>query len=114
MLVIRFANDESFGNFPGLLVWFANYGSVSHGGMLKQKRFKFGWGDAKAFVLDQLFFSVLQKDVALSIDEADVASVKPAVAQGAGRRFGGFPIPLHDLWTPNADLPNLTGDEMAT
>src|SRR6266566_7442191 len=94
-------NDKTFGEFAGLIVGNANNSGVHDGRMFHQQRLNFGRSDTKTFVFDHFFLTVDDVGVALSIDMSDIAGVKPAVAQGTSRFFGGFPVALHDLRAAN-------------
>ena len=72
--------------------------------MFHEQRLNLGRSDTKTFVFDHFFLTVDNVSVALSIDMADIACVKPAIAQRACGFFRSFPVALHDLWTANDDL----------
>src|SRR6266568_9483405 len=81
--------------------------------MFHEQRLNFGRSDTKTFVFDHFFLTVDDVGVALSIDMSDIAGVKPAVAQGTSRFFGGFPVALHDLRAANDDLAVFPSRQLA-
>src|SRR6266487_2728717 len=76
--------------------------------MLQQQSFYLSGGNTKAFVFNHFFLAVYNVGVTFGVHVADVARVKPAIAQGVGCFFGGFPVALHGLWAANDNLAVLS------
>src|SRR6266446_9404418 len=54
--------------------------------------------------LDEVALAVGDPDIAVVIEEADIAGLEPAVFEGPRRRLGVVPVPLHDVVTGDQDL----------
>src|SRR6516225_12338734 len=57
-----------------------------------------------AGILDEIAFAVGDPDVAVFVDEADIAGLEPAVFEDLRRRFGIVPVSLHDVVAGHQDL----------
>src|SRR4051812_32008426 len=70
------------------------------------------WIDVIAAAEDHVFCAVDDRDVAVLVDDPDVAGVEPAVAKGLGCCFGAFVVALHHVWAANDDLASVTARDV--
>ena len=69
--------------------------------------------DVHAAADDQVLGAVLQREVAVRVEAADVAGVQPAAAQRLGGGLGLVPVAGHHHVAPDQDLADLAGGELA-
>ncbi len=62
-----------------------------------------------AGILDEVALAVGDPDIAVIIEEADIAGLEPAVFEGSRGRFRVVPVALHDVVAGHQDL-TISGD----
>src|SRR5262245_54040450 len=90
-------HDERFRSFAPIRIRHAGDAAIFYVRVLEHYGFEFRRRDTEALIFDHLLFAVDDVDKTLVVHPADVASVKPAIAQGAGGLFRRVPVTLHDL-----------------
>src|SRR5262249_61633232 len=105
--------DEGLRRLARIRIRHAGDAAIGYVGVLQQNCFELSRRDAEALVLDHFLLALDDVDVALVVHPADVACVKPAVAQGPGGFFRRVPITPHDLWASHDDLTDLARTQRA-
>src|SRR5262245_19230462 len=90
-------HDKGFRSFARIRIRHPCNAAILYVRVLQHYSFEFRRGNTEALVFDHLLFAVDDVDKALVVHPADVASVKPAIAQGARGLFRRVPVTLHDL-----------------
>src|SRR5215475_14384384 len=90
-------HDEGFRSFARIRIRHACNATILYVRVLQHYGFQFRGRDAEALIFDHLLFAVDDVDKSLVVHPADVASVKPAIAQGARGLFRRVPVTFHDL-----------------
>src|SRR5262245_5639526 len=98
-------------DLPAIRVRDADYAAVGNVGVLEQRRFELGGRDAERAAFDHLLLTVDDECIAAFIDETDVSTMEPSVAQHTRGFVGCIPVALHQLRTPDADLSDLAGSQ---
>src|SRR5262249_36055524 len=106
-------HEEGLRRLARIRMRHAGAGASSNVGVLEQHGFEFSRRDAEALVLDHFLLALDDVDVSLVVHPADVARVKPAVAQGPGGFFRRVPISPHDLRAAHDDLTDLARTQRA-
>ena len=87
--IVRGRHDEGLGQLARLLVGDADHGDVADVLVPEDQGLELGGRDLEALVLDQLLEAVDDLEVAVGVDDGDVAGVQPAVlVDGRGCRLG--------------------------
>ena len=71
--------------------------------------FEFARIDVVAAAQDHIFFAVNDRKIAVVVENADVAGVKPAVFKCFGGCFGAFVITFHHVRAANDDFAAFAG-----
>ncbi len=98
-------DDEGAWSFPGFVIGNADDGRIGNRWMGQQQRLELGRRDLESLELDQLLDPIDDRQVAVLVDEADVAGMQPAVFVD---RVGGclrvVQVPLHHLRSTHPHL----------
>src|SRR5205085_1750447 len=101
-----FEDHDGGGHFAPLRVGLGDYGAFEHGGVREDGALDFDRRDVLAAADDDVLLAVDDVDIVLFVPDGHVASVKPAVGQDVGSRFGLFVVSVHDEIATDDDLAN--------
>src|SRR6516225_215320 len=76
--------------------------------MLIDRLLDVAWEHVKAAGKNHILLAVYQRDEAVLIEEANIAGVESTPAEGFFSRLWLLPVPLHDLWSTEADFAFLS------
>src|SRR6516225_2589187 len=76
--------------------------------MLIDRLLDVAWEHVKAAGKNHILLAVYQRDEAVLVEEADIAGVESTPAEGFFSRLRLLPVPLHDLWSTEADFAFLS------
>src|ERR1019366_1016700 len=95
--VVGLEADEGFRHFPPFLVGEGDDGDFGNGGVIGQRLLDFNGGDVLAAGDDDVLHAVAHFDVAIGVDDGEVAGVEPAAVKGVRGGLGVVVIAEHDV-----------------
>src|ERR1019366_4615165 len=102
--VVGLEADEGFRHFPPFLVGEGDDGDFGDGGVIGQRLLDFNGGDVLAAGDDDVLHAVAHFDVAIGVDDGEVAGVEPAALKGVRSGFGIVVIAEHDVVAAHEDF----------
>src|SRR5215207_7948904 len=109
-VVVGLADDVGDGQLAGLLVRASDHRRAGHPRDAEQDLLELAREDVVALVEQHVLGAVDDREVAVLVEDSDVAGVEPAAGvDRLGGRVGAVGVAAHDLRTADADLPALPG-----
>src|SRR5271157_4370832 len=96
--------DVGLGHFAPFLVGDGHDGDFSYGGMVGQRLLDFNGRDILAAGNDDVLHAVADFDVAVGVDDGEVAGVEPAALKCIRGGFGIVVIAQHDVIAAHEDF----------
>src|SRR5215813_3374138 len=84
------------------------------GRMFVQHSFHFLRRDVASAANDDLLFATGEPVVTVGVLSSQVTGAEPTLIEGCTRGVRILPVPFHQVWPPDVDLPNSPGLDVAT